>query len=152
MRIFRIAKTEHINDLSGERARLYGGRWNKVGEAMLYFSQNLSLCLLEIIVHVDYGKLPIDYSFIEVEIPDNTIKTNQSLDFVEPKRSTEKAVIQLQMLGSSWLKSKESLAFGVPSAVMHQENNVLINPRHEDFPKLKIIRKGKMDLDPRLFR
>lgn len=152
MRIFRIAKIEYINDLSGEGARLYGVRWNKIGEAMLYFSQNLSLCLLEIIVHVEYSKLPTDYSFIEVEISDNTIKTIKSLDFIEPKWSSEKAVIQLQMFGSNWLKKKECLSMRVPSAVMNQENNVLINPQHEDFSKVKIIRKGKMDLDPRLFR
>ena len=61
--------------MSGEGARLYGGRWNKAGDALLYFSQNLSLCLLEIIVHVDYAELPLDYSFIEAEIPENAIKT-----------------------------------------------------------------------------
>lgn len=138
--------------MSGEGARLYGGRWNKAGDALLYFSQNLSLCLLEIIVHVDYAELPLDYSFIEAEIPENAIKTIKSIDFIEPKWSTEKAVAQLQMLGSSWLKKKESLAMKVPSAVLNQENNILINPSHEDFSKLKIIKTGKMDFDPRLLR
>lgn len=152
MRIFRIAKTQYIDDMSGEGARLYGGRWNKAGDALLYFSQNLSLCLLEIIVHVDYAELPLDYSFIEAEIPENAIKTIKSIDFIEPKWSTEKAVAQLQMLGSSWLKKKESLAMKVPSAVLNQENNILINPSHEDFSKLKIIKTGKMDFDPRLLR
>jgi RES domain-containing protein len=152
VRIYRIAKTQYINDLSGEGARLFGGRWNKVGDVMLYFSQNLSLSLLEIIVHVEYAKLPLDYSFLEVEIPDSSIKNIQSIDFIEPKWSTEAAVNQLQMLGSNWLKRKESLAMRVPSAVMHQENNILINPLHKDIAKLKIIKIDKMDFDPRLFR
>ncbi|XOL41476.1 hypothetical protein KCTC32420_01861 [Aequorivita nionensis] len=138
--------------MSGEGARLFGGRWNKVGDVMLYFSQNLSLSLLEIIVHVEYAKLPLDYSFLEVEIPDSSIKNIQSIDFIEPKWSTEAAVNQLQMLGSNWLKRKESLAMRVPSAVMHQENNILINPLHKDIAKLKIIKIDKMDFDPRLFR
>ena len=152
MRLYRITKTQYINDLSGEGSRLYGGRWNKAGDAMLYFSQNLSLSLLEIIVHVDYAQLPLDYSFLEVEIPDSNIKKIQSIDFIEPKWSTEKAVNQLQMLGSNWLKKKESLAMMVPSAVMNQENNIIVNPFHKDFEKLKIIRTDKMDFDPRLFR
>lgn len=152
MRIYRIAKTQYINDLSGEGARLFGGRWNKVGDVMVYFSQNLSLSLLEIIVHVDYAALPLDYSFLEVEIPDSSIKTIQSIDFIEPKWSTEAAVNQLQMLGSNWLKKKDSLAMIVPSAVLQQENNILINPLHEDFAKLKIIKTGKMNFDPRLLR
>lgn len=152
MRLYRITKTQYINDLSGEGSRLYGGRWNKAGDAMLYFSQNLSLSLLEIIVHVDYAQLPLDYSFLEVEIPDSNIKKIQSIDFIEPKWSTEKAVNQLQMLGSNWLKKKESLAMMVPSSVMNQESNILVNPFHKDFEKLKIIRTDKMDFDPRLFR
>ncbi|WP_026450648.1 RES family NAD+ phosphorylase [Aequorivita capsosiphonis] len=152
MRIYRITKTHYIEDLSGEGARLYGGRWNMVGDAMLYFAQNLSLSLLEIIVHVDYAELPLEYSFIEVEIPDSSIKEIQSIDFIKPKWSTEEAVNQLQMFGSKWLKKSEALAMKVPSAVLHQEHNILINPSHKDFGKLKIIRKDKMDFDPRLLR
>lgn len=152
MRIFRIAKTQCIDDLSGEGARLYGGRWNKMGDAILYFSQNLSLSLLEIIVHVDYAGLPLKYSFIEVEIPDSCIKTIQSIDFIKPKWTTEEAVNQLQMFGSNWLKKNTGLAIKVPSAVLHQEYNILINPSHKDFEKLKIIKTEKMDFDPRLLR
>ncbi|AFL79905.1 hypothetical protein Aeqsu_0392 [Aequorivita sublithincola DSM 14238] len=152
MRIYRITRTQYIDDLSGEGARLYGGRWNRVGDAVVYFAENLSLCLLEIIVHVDYAGIPLDYSFIEVEIPDSTIKIIQSIDFIESKWSSEEAVNKLQTLGSSWLKKKESLAMKVPSAVMHQDNNILVNPSHKDFAKLKIIRTGKMDFDPRLLR
>ncbi|CAM3445481.1 RES family NAD+ phosphorylase [Aequorivita lipolytica] len=152
MRIFRISKIQYIDDFSGEGARLYGGRWNRAGDSMLYFSENLSLSLLEIIVHVEFADLPLDYSFVEVEIPDKAIKTIQSVDFLKPKWTTEKAVNQLQMLGSAWLGKKESLAMRVPSAVLNQENNILINPSHKDFEKLKVIKKAKMNLDPRLFR
>ncbi len=152
VRIFRIAKTKYINDFSGEGSRLFGGRWNKVGDPVLYFSEHLSLCLLEIIVHVDYGKIPLDYSFLEVEIPDASVKTIRSIDFIKPKWSTEQAVNQLQMFGSNWLKKQESLALKVPSAVLQRENNILINPFHKDFKKLKIIEIDKMDFDPRLLR
>ncbi|MBK5214837.1 MAG: RES family NAD+ phosphorylase [Flavobacteriaceae bacterium] len=152
MRIFRIAKTQYIDDLSGEGARLYGGRWNKVGDVMLYFSENLSLSLLEIIVHVNYAELSLDYSFVEVEIPDSSIKIIQSVDFIRPKWSTEEAVNQLQILGSNWLKKKENLAMRVPSAVMPQESNILVNPLHKDIGELKITKIDKMDFDPRLLR
>ncbi|MDP2686575.1 MAG: RES family NAD+ phosphorylase [Aequorivita sp.] len=152
MHIFRIAKTKYVNDLSGEGARLYGGRWNKVGDPMIYFSEHLSLCLLEIIVHVDYGKLPLDYSFLKVEIPDTSIKIIESIDFINSKWTSEEAVTQLQMFGGNWLKKQESLALKVPSAVLQKEYNILINPTHKDFKKLKIIEIDKMDFDPRLLR
>jgi RES domain-containing protein len=152
VRIFRITKTEYVEDLSGEGARLYGGRWNKIGEPMVYFAENLSLCLLEIIVHVEYAELPLDYSYIEAEIPDALIKDIKSVEFITPKWSTEEAVNQLQMYGSNWLKKQENLAMRVPSAVLDRENNILINPLHKDFGKLKVLKIGKVDFDPRLLR
>lgn len=152
MRIYRITKTEYIDDLSGEGARLYGGRWNMIGDAILYFSQNLSLSLLEIIVHANFSELSTHYSFIEAEIPDSDIKSIQSMDFIQPKWTTDGAISQLQMFGSNWLNKKEGLAMKVPSIILHQENNILINPAHKDFKDLKIIKIEKLDLDPRLFR
>ncbi|HLW32551.1 MAG TPA: RES family NAD+ phosphorylase [Aequorivita sp.] len=152
MRIYRVAKTVYIDDLSGEGSRLYGGRWNRIGEPMIYFSNHLSLCLLEILVHVDFGQLPLDYSYMEVDIPDSSIKTVQSLEFIKPTWHTEEAGVQLQMIGSTWLKKRESLALEVPSAVLRKEYNVLINPLHKDFKKLKFIEIEKMDFDPRLLR
>ncbi len=152
MRIYRIAKTEYIDDLSGEGARLYGGRWNSVGDSMLYFSENLSLSLLEIIVHIEFAQVPLDYSFLEVEIPTHAIKQVKSIDFLKSDRSPQAAITQYQLFGSDWLRKRTELALLVPSTVVQQENNILINPNHSDFGKLKIIRKEKLQLDPRLVR
>lgn len=152
MRIYRISKTQYINDLSGEGARLYGGRWNMKGDAMLYFSQNLSLSLLEIIVHVEYAELPMDYSFVEAEIPDSCIKKIQSIDFIQPKLSSDGSVNETQMVGSNWIINKEGLAMSVPSVILPQEHNILINPKHVDFEKLKVLGIHQLDIDPRLFR
>jgi RES domain-containing protein len=152
VRIYRITKTEYIDDFSGEGARLYGGRWNLVGDPVIYFSQNLSLSLLEIIVHVEFAKLPMGYSFIEAEIPDEFIKPIKSLDFIKPKWSSEGAEKQVQMLGTTWLKRQESLALRVPSAILGLEHNILINPTHKDIESIKIIKKQSLDFDPRLIR
>ena len=152
MRVYRITKTEYIEDLSGEGAKIYGGRWNRVGDPILYFAENLSLCMLEILVHVDFANLPLDYSYIELELPEDFIKAIKSVDFIQPNWRTEQAEIQLQMYGSNWLKKQESLAMKVPSAVLPKENNILINPFHKDFQHIKVIESGKMDFDPRLLR
>ena len=123
-----------------------------MGDAILYFSQNLSLCLLEIIVHVDYAQLPLDYSFVEIEIPDAFIKELKSTDFVGSKWTAEEAVNQLQMFGSNWLKKNEYLAIKVPFAILHQEHKILINPTHKDFGKIIKIKVEKIDFDSRLLR
>ncbi len=152
MRVFRITKTKYIDDLSGEGAKIYGGRWNRVGEPILYFAENLSLCMLEILVHVDFSKLPLDYSYIEVEISEDYFKSIKSVNFIHPNWRTEQAVSQLQMYGSDWLKRQETLAMKVPSAVLSRENSILINPLHENFKEVRVIHTEKMDFDPRLLR
>lgn len=152
VRVFRIAKTRYINDFSGEGSRLFGGRWNKVGDPLVYFSEHLSLSLLEILVHVDFGNIPLDFSYVEVEIPDTMVKTIKSIDFIKPKWNTEKAAGELQLFGSNWLKKRDSLALKVPSAVLQKEFNILLNPMHPDFKKIKIVRVDKMEVDFRLFR
>lgn len=141
----------YIEDLTGEGARLYGGRWNRIGDPVLYFSQNLSLSLLEIVVHAEYSDLPLDYSYLEAEIPDSFIKTIKSLDFVHPKWKNDGTSEEFQRLGSNWLSKKENLALKVPSAILPQEYNILVNPKHIEFKNLKIIEIQKLNLDPRLF-
>lgn len=131
---------------------MHGGRWNRIGDPMLYFSQNLSLSLLEIIVHVEYAELPMDYSYLEAEIPDSSLKKTQSIQFIQPNWRTEGAVQELQLIGSNWLKKEEGLTMQVPSAILPQENNILINPKHKDIHLLKVIKIEKLELDPRLFR
>lgn len=118
----------------------------------MYFSKNLSLSLLEIIVHADFAELSMDYSFVEAEIPDSSVKSIRSVDFIHPKWKTEEGSIQLQTFGSNWLEKMESLAMQVPSVVLPQEENILINPKHKDFKELRIVKIDKLDLDPRLYR
>ncbi len=74
MKIFRLARAKYIDDLTGEGARLYGGRWNKKGTAALYFSEHLSLCVLKMLIRLDYEDLSEGFMFREAEIPSKSIK------------------------------------------------------------------------------
>ena len=70
MIVFRLSKAQFANDLSGKGAELVGGRWNSRGNAMLYTSQSIALCVTEIAVHVPLGILPKDYQLVHIEVPD----------------------------------------------------------------------------------
>lgn len=52
MKVYRIAKKDFVGDLTGEGARLFGGRWNKKGMRVLYTSKSRSLATVEYLVHV----------------------------------------------------------------------------------------------------
>ena len=150
MRIFRIAKKQYLEDLSGEGSRLYGGRWNKKGMAMLYFSDSLSTCLLEILVHLDFKYLSDDFGYMEVDIPDNLIDSRLKLKDLDsdwrdsPPRSTT------INYGVNFLKVNKKLALKVPSAILPIASNILVNPRNKDIGKIKVIKIADLEIDTRL--
>lgn len=150
MIVYRIAKEKYLTDLSGEGARLFGGRWNRRGSNMLYFSESLSLCVLEILVHLDYKYLENDFGYVAIEIPDNSI-INLDIKKLSPNWRVNPPQLYTQDFGSKWLQANKSLALKVPSAVLPLQNNILLNPNHKLFEKIKIIKKGKLNLDSRVF-
>ena len=149
MKIYRIAKRNFIEDLSGEGARLYGGRWNRKGHSMLYFSEHLSLSVLEILVHTVQQLITNDYWFLEVEISEKDIVNVQLKDLPNNWR-TNSLISETQDFGTNWLLKDNELAVRIPSAVLPFENNILINPKHLRFSSLRVAGISELNIDARL--
>ena len=149
MIVYRLSKAQYAQDLSGKGAELVGGRWNSRGNAMLYTSQSIALCVTEIAVHVPLGILPKDYQLIHIEIPDEDLLEMKRLpkDWQSFPHSNS-----TQMIGDKFLKEHKHLVFKVPSAAVQGEFNFLINPRHKNFNQLKIVKLEDFNFDERLFR
>lgn len=145
MLLYRIAKKDYIEDLSGYGAQLFGGRWNERGIPALYTSSSLSLCTLEVLVHCEKSVYPTDMYFAELEFPDELVPK----DFFEADEGDEEI-----FAGTDWLKSKSSVAIKVRSAVLpasyNGDFNVIFNPRHYDFSKLEIKSVVECPFDLRL--
>ncbi|MBL4662694.1 MAG: RES family NAD+ phosphorylase [Flavobacteriaceae bacterium] len=152
MKIYRVAKKEFVQDLSGEGARIHGGRWNKKGRSMLYFSEHLSLCVLEMLTRIDFEFLNQDFEFIEAEVAGKFIVSSAKVTSISESWRADPPLILSQDFGSKWLDSNSDLGLSVPSAVLPPEFNILINPNHKLISKLKITNSGKLDLDPRLIK
>lgn len=150
MRVFRIAKKQYLEDLSGEGSRLFGGRWNKKGMPMLYFSDSLSTSLLEVLVHLDFKYLTKDFGYIEIDIPDNLIDTKLKLKDLDDNWRDNPPKSITTNLGTAFLKANKKLALKVPCAILPMASNILINPKHKDFAKLKVIKVADLDIDSRL--
>lgn len=149
MTVYRIAKWKFLEDLSGTGARLYGGRWNKIGFPVIYTSAHLSLSVLEILANTDTRIFNDTYGYISIQIPDGLI-TKLNINDLPTNWRKSPYISQTVNAGTNWLKSKGSLGLIVPSSVLHQETNVLINPMHPDFSEVKITFSGKVDLDGRI--
>jgi RES domain-containing protein len=151
MKAFRIAKEKYIKDLSGTGAKLYGGRWNPKGLPLLYTSENKSLAALEILVHLDRDTIPDDLKIISLTIPDELIISFDEKKFQKILRS-ENSISEFKQEGQKWLSSKKSLALKTSSVLITGEHNILINPEHPDFKKIKIGKVESFIFDNRFFR
>jgi RES domain-containing protein len=140
------------DDLSGAGAKLSGGRWNRPGNAMLYCASNISLAVLETFVHLKAGGLPLNRYLVELMIPDPLWERATRL--ATPPVGWDAIPAGKVSLdeGDRWLKANRSAVLLVPSVIVHEEQNVLINPLHPDARKITARKVRKWLYDPRIMR
>ncbi len=154
IRVWRLCQAEHADAaFSGEGARRYGGRWSKKGQTVVYTAATLSLAALEILVHVDTDLLPNNFIAFAVDIPDESIAI-ESITCNELAANWREIYppITCQAIGERWLAHGKSAVLAVPSAVIVEENNFLLNPAHPDFSTLTIHTPSAFQFDARLWR
>lgn len=143
MIVYRIAKAAFC-DLTGQGARLYGGRWNSPGRPMVYTASAPSLALLELLVHLDLdlALLPDDYRLLSIDIPDTSA--------IESLPKTSPNVLACAMAGDAFLNRRAALVLSVPSTIIPQERNLLINPAHPQAAAVRVVSNEAFPIDPRL--
>jgi len=131
-----------MDPLSGEGARLFGGRWNAKGTRLAYCSGHLSLACLESLVHVDIRHLPEDLLAIGIDIPDEV--SRKVLDPLAYPAGWDQVPgpESLKAIGSAWAAAKAEALLIVPSTVIPEEMNILVNPDHPEAARL-VIRPGR---------
>jgi RES domain-containing protein len=152
VQVFRIAKTRSIRDLSGTGARVYGGRWNRKDIPIVYTSENRSLATLEFLVHVPLSLLPNNLSIACLEIPDDIAVEQISIAVLPKNWRDYPAPPELADLESEWAIAMRSLLLRVPSVVVLDEFNILINPMHPDMDRVVITTAESFMFDRRLLR
>jgi RES domain-containing protein len=150
IRCWRITKHKHFaTAFSGGGARKYGGRWNSPGTAIVYTAGTQSLAALEMLVHLDSAGLLQDYILIGVEIEESSIQNLDRAKLPDDWR-TDPPPPALRKIGDEWVAGVTSVALRVPSALVPDESNVLVNPAHSDFAKLVIGKPISFSFDTRL--
>ena len=149
VRASRIVKTRYSADaFTGEGARLYGGRWNSPGTAIVYTAGSTSLATLELLVHLNTSVLP-RFSICPVDFDDSLVELLDPAALPRDWRQSPPPN-SLRVVGDDWISRGSSVVLRVPSAVIEREYNYLINPAHVDFEKLVIGKLEVFTLDPRL--
>ncbi len=154
MVLYRITKKKYKNDLSGKGAELFGGRWNKKGTPALYTSQNRSLCVLELLVHAPKFLVPKNQIILSIHIPKKLEK--ELVKVSKRELGTEWNKIQneewTEDIGYKYFYKKQKLGIIVPSVIIPQEYNVVLNPSHKNYKLIKVKRGLDFNLDERLFK
>jgi RES domain-containing protein len=152
MRVYRIEREKRLETaLEGIGASLSDGfRWNSKNTQIVYSAESRSLAVLEIAVHLDLSEdLPNDRYIVEIDIPDEIEVTNLDIEDLPANWDMKPPTSKTQYIGDDFAKSKISAVLKVPSCIIQQEFNYLINPHHPDSEKIKVISANKLLFDER---
>jgi len=150
MRVWRLCRRAHAAP-DGEGARRYGGRWNQRGTALVYTSASASLAVLEYLVHLDPEDAPPDLILVPADIaPAVVIRELRMAELPADWRSLP-ASDALARMGTSWARRLESAVLSVPSAVVPEERNYLLNPAHPQFREIAFGPARPFAFDPRMW-
>jgi RES domain-containing protein len=147
MRFYRIADSRHSPE-SGEGARLHGGRWNSPGRAVIYACETQTGAILEKLVHTN-GRMPKHQVCVIFEAPDSL--KHASLEPADVPGWDDADMVASRKAGDAWLEKAPTAVLRVPSVVFDVERNVLINPGHSDYRRIKLVGTESVRWDERLF-
>lgn len=152
MKAWRLCKARHksLYGVGGEYAE---GRWHAKGQRIVYAASSASLAVLENLVHLDLppNLLPDDYVLLEMDIPNDVSAKRVPADSLALGWDAPDGMIA-RAYGSRWLESEASAVLLVPSAILPEEGNVLVNSRHPDAAQIRVTADRPFRFDPRLLK
>lgn len=139
MRVWRLTTRKYAaTAFSGIGNREAGSRWVPEGLLAIYTSENLSTAVLETLVHIEPSHFSYNFVCIKAEIPDDITMDELSLADLPQDWQSRFEDSELQQVGAEWIVRGSSAILIVPSAVVPQERNIILNPRHPDFGKIVV--------------
>lgn len=148
--LWRVVKRRHAaSAFDGKAAQRFGGRWNSPGGRAVYASATKSLAVLEVLVHLDVGRLLPRYVAFTFDV-DAELVENLATARLPRYWRTPHGLLATQQIGDEWLAAGRALALAVPSAIVPEESNYVLNPAHPAFGRLRFGPSIPLLLDPRL--
>lgn len=152
MEAYRLSREMYAAVLSGKGAALKGARWNSIGVEMIYTAGNRSLAMAEVAVHFTLATLPGDYMMITIFIPDDVSLLKLNSADLPAKWNAFPHPTSSQAIGDKFIAENKYCVLQIPSVVTQGDYNLLINPNHPDFARIKIMTAEKFPFDKRIFK
>lgn len=153
MKVYRVERQKYLTtSLSGIGASITRGcRWNSLNTKLVYTAESRALATLEVSVHLDLSEdLPSDRHYVEIEIPDEILVLEVDITDLPPDWDSKPPILTTQIIGDDFVAENEAAVLKVPSSIVPQEFNYLINPQHPDAKKIIIRSTTPMKFDSRL--
>ena len=150
--VWRLAPSEFASALDGEGGRLFGGRWNSRGRSALYTASHLSLSVLEVYVNIPQDlrdDLPV-LQAVRIAVPNDAAATSISQEQLADLMAQSDPMAASRRVGDDWLDSSDTLVLQVPSVVVPEETNLVLNPAHPRMREVRIVSSRAFKFDPRL--
>lgn len=152
MEVFRLVREKFATPLSGKGAASRGARWNSVGIELIYTAGNRSLAMAEVAVHFTLATLPDDYTMITLHIPASVSRKKLQVKNLPPNWNEFPYPSTTLKIGDAFVQENKYCILIIPSVVTQGEYNILINPNHPEFKKIKVKKKVRFTFDKRLFK
>jgi RES domain-containing protein len=152
MRVYRIVDAKYGTDLTGEGARIFGGRWNSPGHAAVYTASNSSLAMLEKLVYVHSDIFMHSQVLMTIEIPDHLPVSELQVADLPQNWDAISHPLEIVHRGDAFIKEGSAIALKIPSAINFRDANVMLNPRHPNINEVEILSVEPLLFDDRLFK
>jgi RES domain-containing protein len=119
---------------------------------MVYASTTLALAALEYLVHLDSSEAPLDLMAVRIAIPDDVAGSDVRLRTLPARWHRYPAPDACRAVGDAWLAARKTAVLRVPAAPVPEEWNVLLNPRHPDFHRIREVSARRFHFDQRLIK
>ena len=153
MIVYRIEREKYLKTtLQSLGAALSSGfRWNSMNTRLVYTSQSRALATLEVSVHLDLSEdLPNDRHYVEINIPDSLPIMEVQIDDLPFNWNFKPPTKTTQIIGDDFVLYNQAAVLKVPSSIVAEEYNFLLNPFHPDFKKIKVVQTQNMQFDSRI--
>lgn len=148
--VYRLVRADRARDvLAGEGARLYGGRWNPRGYPVVYASESRALAVLEAFVHLQLEARDMRFLLCAITLPRGA-RFERHRARSRSRRTS--ALVSSEEIGRAWLDAGKTLALIVPSVIVGQETNYVLNARHPRFADVRVAQAEPFSFDERLWK
>lgn len=145
-------RVSNYASLEGTGGLYVSGRWHTKGHPVVYCSEDPSTALLETLVHIEIDNEDRPETFQVLKIESSEDVSVEEVHFEKLGSDWRGNLARTRSAGDEWLRSKRTLLFQVPSVLVPERRNYLINPAHPELTKLRITARYTHPFDQRFLR